>query len=299
MTETAAKPSIISASRRTDIPAFYMAWMMNRLREGTVRYPNPWTGQPHEVSLRPDDVHSIVFWSKDYAPFLEQADELDALGYLYGCHYTITGIPRELEPSVPPWQAAAHTLRRLAARIGPGRVWWRFDPILLTQELGARYYLQLFAEMAQALEGQTERCYFSFADFYGKVQRRLAVEGIPAIDPELSGKQAMVQEMAAIAGERGMSLHACCEDDVVSGVVQKAHCIDADLLSELFPGRRLAAAARPTRESCGCAASRDIGMYDSCPHRCLYCYANQGNERVEARWRRHDPEGEMLVPEGR
>ena len=291
-------PHIVSASRRTDIPAFYMPWFLGRLRAGFARYPHPFTGEPQEVSLRLEHVHSIVFWSKDYAPFLEHADEVEDRGYPYGCHFTITAIPRTLEPGVPEWQQAARSFEVLSRRIGPRRVWWRFDPILLTDEFGAAHYLESFRAMAAALEGLTERCYFSFTALYGKARRRLEAEAVPAYEPELADKQALAQELAQMAAERGMTLHACCCGELVSDAVHKARCVDAGLLTELFPGGSLKPERRPTRKGCGCDASRDIGMYDTCPHGCIYCYANQDRKRVAARWERHDAAAEALVPEG-
>lgn len=293
-TEPPAPLTIISASRRTDIPAFYMPWLMNRLRAGTVSYPNPFNGQVHTVSLRPEHVHSIVFWSKYYGPFLPHIDALQAGGYRFVCHYTITGAPRALEPRVPDWLQAAMALRQLAKRTSPRHVLWRFDPIVFTDELDAAFYLGRFRSLTRALEGATERCYFSFAVFYGKVQRRLGQQGIRAHDPPLDEKRALVAALAEIAGEHGITLYACCQDDLVDERIHKAHCVDGDLLAELFPDRPPVTTPRPTRDGCGCLASRDIGMYDTCAYGCVYCYANHSHAAALAHRRAHDPTAEML-----
>ncbi len=284
--------NIISASRRTDIPAFYMPWFMHRLRAGTVSYPNPFGGQNHTLSLRPEDVHSIVFWSKFYGPFLCHVDELQAQGYAFYAHYTITGAPPCLEPNVPHWEQAVQVFRTLAARTSPRHVQWRFDPILLTDDLDAAFYLDRFRQIAAALEGATTRCYFSFATFYTKVTRRLEKAGIRFIDPPLEARQALVETLAAAASNHGMTLYSCCQADLLSARVRPAHCVDADLLAELFPDRPLTRTARPTREQCGCFASRDIGMYDTCPFGCLYCYANTGQTLTSIH---HDPHSLMLI----
>lgn len=294
--EQPASTHIISASRRTDIPAFYMPWFMGRLRAGLVRYPHPFTKQVLEVSLRPEHVHSIVFWTKNGQPLLPHVDELTERGYGFACHFTITGVPRQLEPGVPSWEDAVSTFAALSSRLGPERIWWRFDPVLLTDDAGPDHYLSRYRVLASALEGMTLRCFFSFADFYGKVRRRLAREQIPARDPELKEKQELTGALAQIASAHGMELFACCNDEVVSGAVRKAHCIEAAELRRLFPGRPLAASVRPTRKLCGCSASRDIGTYDTCPHQCIYCYANQNGLRVKERHSRHDPGADMLVP---
>lgn len=285
---------IISASRRTDIPAFYMPWLMNRLRAGTASYPNPFSGVLQHVSLRPEDVHSIVFWSKDYAPFLPYLDTLQKLGYRSVYHYTITGAGGKLEPCVPPWNQSVAVARELARCTSPRHVLWRFDPLLLTAQVGAEDLCERFGQIAESLSGATQRCYFSFAQFYGKVATRLEQAGIAAYDPPLEAKLALVEKMSEVAAGYGITLYACCQDALVGGKVKKAHCVDGDLLAELFPERPHVTRIQPTREGCGCMASRDIGVYDTCPHGCLYCYANRQHNRAVARYRAHDPQSETL-----
>ncbi|MBN1429335.1 MAG: DUF1848 domain-containing protein [Anaerolineae bacterium] len=287
--------NIISASRRTDIPAFYMPWFMHRLKAGSVDYPNPFGGQLCTVSLRAEDVHSIVFWSKYYGNFLPYIEELTQSGYGFYCHYTITGMPRALEPHVPDWQQAVRAFVEMTARTSPRRIQWRFDPIVFTDALDRNFYIERFRQLARELEGSTYRCYFSFASYYGKVERRLRQSGIQFYDPPLEEKMALVEDMADVADEHGIKLYACCQDALVMGRVQKAHCIDGDLLAELFPDRPLTARPRPTREQCGCIASRDIGMYDTCLYGCVYCYANQSHQAALDRFRQHTLEGVTLV----
>jgi hypothetical protein len=240
-------PTIISASRRTDIPAFYMPWFTNRLRSGTVAYPNPFGGQIHTLSLRAEDVHSIVFWSKFYGPFLRHVDEIQSRGYVFYAHYTITGAPPRREPKVPHWEQAVRAFHDLAARTSPRHVQWRFDPILITDDLGAAYYANRFRQIAAALEGATTRCYFSFAAYYAKAARRLEKAGVHYVDPPLEARQALVETLVAIAADHGITLYACCQADLLNEHVRQAHCVDADLLSELFPDRPLSGTAHPTR----------------------------------------------------
>jgi DNA repair photolyase len=286
---------IISASRRTDIPAFYARWFMNRIRAGSVRYPNPFSNEVYTVSLLPEDVHSIVFWTKYGQPFLPHVDELLERGYRFYCHYTISGAPESLEPHVPSWEEAVLAFRELARRTSPRHVQWRFDPILLTGELDAGYYVVRFRDIATALAGATERCYFSFVSFYGKVRRRLVEVGIRAVDPSVEQKLALTEALADIAGDCDMTLYSCCQEALAGGRVQKASCVDGDLLAALFPDRPRVKKRQPSRDGCGCVASRDIGMYDTCPYGCVYCYANQSHEAALAWYRAHDPKGEMLI----
>jgi hypothetical protein len=174
-------------------------------------------------------------------------------------------------------------------------VQWRFDPILFTEELTADHTLSRFRDIASALAGATERCYFSFASFYGKVRRRLVQAGIRAVDPPIEEKLALTEALADIADGCGMALYACCQEALVGGRVHRASCVDGDLLAELFPDRPHVTKRQPSRDGCGCVASRDIGVYDTCPYGCVYCYANQSHEAALARHRAHDREGEMLI----
>lgn len=279
-------PNIISVSRRTDIPAFYWPWFMGRLRAGWACYVNPFGGRVHSVSLRHQDVLAFVFWSRDYRPALNDLAALDR-HYRFYLHLTITGLPREFEPHAPDTRTAVALCRELAARFGARRVLWRFDPIILSNRTGPAWQVRTFAALAAQLAGATERCYFSFVDFYAKTRRNLArlqdSAGVECREATPSEKQALVGELAGIAARHGIRLYACCEDEVVGGAVHKAHCVDGALVRGLCPGCPEVPAPGPTREQCGCVASRDIGAYDTCRHGCVYCYANSDQELAARR----------------
>jgi len=168
-----SSPFILSASRRTDIPAFYGEWFRNRLRAGWCETRNPFSGQVYRVSLLPRDVLGWVFWSRNYEPFLGALRELHDSGQRFICHFTITNFPRVLEPRVPPLDAAIATARRLAAAFGPDVVQWRYDPILLTQLTPPEWHEGNFAALAGRLEGSARRCIFSFPTMYRKTVRNL------------------------------------------------------------------------------------------------------------------------------
>jgi hypothetical protein len=292
----AAEPLVISASRRTDIPAFYGEWFLNRLRAGYVVAYNPFGGQRYEVSLRREDVAGFVFWSKDFRPFLPALTHVERLGYPFYFQFTITGLPRALEPNVPDWPRAAETARELAARYRPEAVQWRFDPIILTDKITPQATLDRFRRIADALAGHTRRCVFSFVDLYAKVQRNMARyeadHGDPSRTPSAALRRELAEQLAGEAQARGMRLFACCEPDLIGGDIRGARCVDGGLLRELFPGCGASIEPRPSREGCGCTASRDLGAYDTCLHGCLYCYAN-AHKDVALRGR-VDPEGESL-----
>ena len=283
-------PQVISVSRRTDVPAFHVPWFLRRLEEGFAEYRNPFSGKLHRVSLAPGDVRAFVFWTRNPAPLLPHLEAIGKRGAPFYFLYTVNGYPEALERAVPPLDQAARTFQRLAGRVGPERVRWRYDPIYLSRETDAAFHRRNFARIAARLEGLTEACIASFADMYGKVTRnaaKLPGEFQPR-EGEPDERKALLDDLAELAGARGIRLLACCEDALVGGPVGKARCVDPALLDRIAPlgGGKLP--LRPTREECGCAASRDIGAYDTCPHGCVYCYANASPEAALSRYRARD-----------
>jgi len=288
---------IISASRRTDIPKFHASWFMGRVREGRVAVRNPYSGQRSEVSLCPEDVRAIVFWSKDYRPLERHLDELDRRGFRYLFQFTITGLPRIFEERVPDAETAVATARRLAGRTSPAQVLWRFDPIVISDLTGAGETIERFARLARMLEGATQRCTVSFMEFYAKVKRNMApveaAQGLRFRNPAIEEKRAIAGRLAAIAATHGIALVSCCNDDLIQAgggwEVGKGRCVDASLIDALFPDRAGVSKPGPTREACGCALSRDIGAYDTCPQGCFYCYANANQDLARRRHAAQDP----------
>lgn len=293
---------IISVSRRTDIPAFYSEWFMNRIRDGYVRWVNPFSRLIHKISLRPEDVMAFVLWSKNYAPLLPHLDELDASGYRMLFHFTINGLPREFEPRVPDTMEMAKCARSLARRYGADAVLWRYDPVLISSITDKQYHLNRFRELCNALEGHVKRCYFSFTVFHPKVQRNASVlhkqTGIVLHDLPNAERVDIASVLADIACEHGIEMLSCCGDYLVGGKIKKANCTDAALLYRLYPDRTRRLIAAPTREGCGCCECTDIGMYDTCPHGCVYCYANSRAQTALRSCERHDPRSDMLGRNG-
>lgn len=298
---------IISASRRTDIPAFYATWFMHRVRAGFCTAPNPFNAnQIRYVSLRPEDVDAIVFWTRNPRPLLPALDELDARGYCYYFQFTILDNPRQLDPHTPPVAAAVATFRRLADRIGPERVIWRYDPIVLSSITDARFHQERYAWIAAQLRGYTTRSVISVVDDYRKAARRLqtlATQGVvfPKQPPETLPEFAEVMRtLVAAAQQNDMEIMSCAEEIDLTGYgVQPGKCIDDELLARIF-GLQLGLRKDPgQRAACGCVVSCDIGMYDSCLFGCQYCYATSSFARAAANYAAHDPEAPSLRRMGR
>jgi DNA repair photolyase len=289
---------IISASRRTDIAAFYSDWFLRRLEAGYCEWRNPFGGQRYRVSLLPEDCLALVFWTRHPAPIQPHLRGLRERGYHFYFHITINGYSRELESHSPPVERAIDAFRRLSDEISPALTHWRFDPIIQGSETGPEYHLRRFEELSRALEGYTRRCYFSFVDYYGKTKRNLArltqLHGLSFDDPPLERKVELASELAALGKRRGITLYSCCNDGLVGNGVEKSHCVDGDLIRAMRPDAAAALKASPTRQDCGCVASADIGAYDTCPFGCAYCYATNSRAAALERMKQHCEESASL-----
>jgi DNA repair photolyase len=264
---------IISASRRTDIPAFWGDWFMECLRAGEVFVTNPVNRtQVSRVSLAPEQVDCIVFWTKNPAGFLRHLDELDRRGYRYYFQFTLTPYGRDIEPNLPEKSALLAAFCELSDRIGKERVMWRYDPILLNPAYTLRYHAEQFEQFAAALSGKTEKCVISFIDTYGFLKKTFAELGIR--EPELDEMRGLAGLLRPLARNYGLSLASCCEKvDLSPYGIGKNKCVDDELIKRLF-GLDLRYKKDPgQRGECCCMVSRDIGSYRSCLHGCRYCYA--------------------------
>lgn len=288
---------IISASYRTDIPAFYGDWFMHRLRAGFCQVINPCGGLIHRRSLLRQDVDGIVFWTKNIGPFLKYLPEIASRGFPFIVQHAINGYPRELERAIAPLERAMDSAARLAAVHGPRALVWRYDPIILSSLTPFSFHVDNFGRLAHALRGISDEVTISFLQAYQKTRRHLDEAahrcGFLWHDPDLDEKRCLVQALVKIAHANDMQLSVCAQRDLlVPGAVQ-AHCIDARRLSSLA-ATPIRASMRGKRKGCGCFESRDIGAYDSCPHGCVYCYAVQNPAIARSRFRRHNPLSEFL-----
>lgn len=291
---------VVSASRRTDIPCWYPEWFMNRLAAGFAITRNPMNrGQIRRVSLLPADADCFVFWTKDPGrvseggrSFLDVLPLLDAAGHTYYFQFTLTPYGREIERNQRDKADVARDFARLSARVGKERVIWRYDPIILNADRGltVSWHAAEFAKMCGALCRYAEAVTVSFADPYKRLKTDLVREAAPGEAAELAGR------MGETARKHGLRIRACCEAADFSELgIEKAACVDAELIGRLA-GRPLKIKKdKNQRASCNCAESADIGAYDTCPGGCLYCYANRGAASAEKNIALHRADGEFLV----
>ncbi len=295
---------IVSVSRRTDIPALYSQWFMNRMRQGWCLVPNPFNpNQVSWVSLSTAEVDAFVFWSRNPRPLMRHLDELDDMGCRYYFLFTLIGYPDRIDPGSPRQDLSIRTFQELSARVGPERVIWRYDPIVLSSLSGTGFHESNFRLLARELKGATGRSVISFVEPYRKARARMEAAARGSADPVDFGSlpiRGLLSAISEAARENGMEIFSCAsKQDLSEFGINPSKCIDAELISKLFSIEIDAPKDTRQRKECGCAASRDIGVYDTCLFGCSYCYATSSLERAKAEFARHDPGSPSLVGGGK
>lgn len=271
---------ILSASRRTDIPCYYAEWFMNRIKEGFVCVRNPMNPrQVSRISLAPEMVDCIVFWTKNPEPMLPYLGDLQRYPFYF--QFSLTGYGTDVERNVPhKRERMIPVFRKLSEQVGSKRVIWRYDPILFTDRYSEEYHLKAFGQISEALQGYTERCVISFVDTYtknAKAMRELGIQELPEDRlREFAGK------MADIARRNHMSIATCAETvDLADVGIRHSSCIDKALIEEIIGCSLEVGKDKNQRKECGCMQSIDIGTYNTCRNGCRYCYANHSTELVK------------------
>lgn len=289
-----AKAMILSASRRTDIPAFYSQWFINRLRAGEVYIRNPMNHrQVTRLLFSPETVDCIVFWTKDPENMLPLLPQIDQLGYRYYFQYTLTPYGGELEPGLRGLEQRVDTFIRLSKLLGRERVVWRYDPIVFNSSWGFIQHVDAFTELCQRLAPYTDTCVISFVDLYYK-NEPAAKAGLlrPIAEEEM---HETCQAFAQIAAHHHLTVRTCCEAlDFTPDGVLPGSCIDKERLEKVcgFP-----LALKPDsgqRDYCHCFRSTDVGTYNTCPHGCVYCYAAFSAKLVASNRAAYDPDAPLL-----
>ena len=333
----AVAPVIISASRSTDIPAFYAKWFFNRLAKGYCVWRNPFNQEPLYVSFK--NTKAIVFWTKNPKPIIPYLSELDKRGIHYYFQVTLNDYVREgFEPNLPSVEERVETFRNLSNLIGKERVIWRFDPLIITPEITPRNLLSRIWKIGNMLKGNTDKLVFSFVDVlsYRKVQNNLVRDtNCFTKDNVETAEMTAGQKLETVEGlvrlreiwkEQGwnLSLATCAEDiDLDQYGIEHNRCIDGELMKRIFaddeefvyylntghlperdlfgqlsPRKQKSATAlkdKGQRKMCGCMISKDIGMYNTCRHFCVYCYANTSKASVLNNAARHSADSESLI----
>ncbi len=284
---------IISASRRTDIPAFYSEWFLNRIKEGFVLVPNPYNPQMvNKIRLNPDVVDCFVFWTKNPKPMINKLDHLKE--YKYYFQFTVNPYQKDIESNVPPLQKRIDIFKQLADKIGKEKVVWRYDPILINDKYTVRFHKEAFAEIAYQLKEHTERCMLGFIDHYKHIQAEMHKHNIKPLVME------DIREMAVSFYQTiqpyPIHLDTCTVKVDLSDLgIPTGMCIDKELI-ELIIGYPISAKKdKNQRDVCQCIESIDIGTYATCLHGCNYCYAITGNNKLLKNITYHDKTSPKLL----
>jgi DNA repair photolyase len=286
---------IISASRRTDIPAFYSDWFMNRLQEGFVLVKNPMNErQLTRIDLRPESVECIVFWTKNPKNMIDKLNYLDSCKYRYYFQFTLNSYNSAMEPNVPAKAERIETFKVLSDRIGSERVIWRYDPILLAGHITIDDHAHCFDSLAAQLAGHTQRCMISFIDLYRKINRKMQ-----AVNAGVLSENEMEEigaRLVASASHYGITLETCAEKINLAALgIHHGRCID-DRLVAMITGTPIEARKDAgQRDACRCIKSVDIGEYNTCSHHCAYCYANGSPKTIDRNIKAHSAASPLLV----
>jgi len=285
---------ILSASRRTDIPAFYTEWFMNRIREGSVCVINPFNkNQISRVNITPEVVDCMVFWSKDPRPLMKHLDEIDALGYKYYFQFTITAYRRDVELNLNK-KEIIKTFIELSEKIGKEKVILRYDPIFLTDNYSFDFHLKALDVLCDRLKDHTNKIVISFLDDYRKV-----ASNMKGFNLQQLSERSMIEIAGAlveIASRYHLPMETCAEKiDLEELGINHAKCIDGELIEKIvkYPIKHKDKKDK-NRDYCGCMKCIDIGQYDTCVHNCLYCYANVNKERARSNYKLHNPKSPVL-----
>lgn len=284
---------IISASRRTDIPAFYSDWFMERIKDGFVLVRNPLNiHQVSKIKLTPDVVDFIVFWTKNPEPLLNKLDKLQDYNYYF--QFTLNSYDTDIEEYVPnKGKYVLSTFKKLSDMIGKEKIIWRYDPILINDKYSVDYHLKNFEKLAKQLSGYTEKCTISFIDLYRKTEFNLKDVNIKPFDDTTIRK--IAKDLVCIAQNYNLKMDTCAEKiDLSDYGIEHAHCIDADLMEKLTNYQYCLNKDKNQRKECGCVESIDIGAYNTCKNGCKYCYANYNRQCVINNCAQQENNSELL-----
>lgn len=283
---------IINTGCRTDIPAFYSKWLINRIREGYVLVRNPYNpNQVTRYNLSPDVVDCLAFCTKNPEPMLKYLDEIDK--YKQYWFVTITPYGKDIEPNVPNKEKVIESFKKLSKHIGVNSIGWRYDPIFIGNNFDVNKHIYYFEKIAKELKNYTHNCTISFLDLYEKVKRNA-----PEIKPPNHEEQIQIAKVfSKIGKENNMVIHSCCEKTYLSQYGLKCNgCMSKEIVEKAIgcnlnpPNSR-----KNLRESCNCLMGNDIGAYNTCGHLCKYCYANANKGLVIENMKKHNDNSPFLI----
>ncbi len=287
---------ILSVSQRTDIPALYVDWFLNRLRAGFLYVKNPYSDQVINIKLEPEIIDCIIFFTKNPIPILDKLDEIDQMGYHYYFHVTITPYKEDIETNMIDKREVLDSCIYLAKRLSKKHLVVRYDPVFLTEKYTVEYHKKAFEKLCFELKDSTTKIVINFLDIYPKMQRN--IKRLNIIDPDLETRRELIDHFLKVTKQYNMELEVCMKHNLVTGLdVKMAKCIDGELIEEIT-GRIIDNIDVTTKSrACNCMPYVDIGTYDTCTLKCRYCYANNHARSTDINIATHDKTSPILVGE--
>lgn len=284
---------IINTGMRTDIPAFYSEWLLNRIEEGFVYVRNPY--YKHKVtkySLNPSVVDCLAFCTKNPHPLISHLDELKK--YKQFWFVTITPYGKEIEPNVPDKKQVIRDFKSLSNHLGKNAVALRYDPILINDKFDVAMHIRCFEKLLRELKGYTESCTISFLDMYENVKRNALDLRPPSEDEQIE----IVKAFSEIGRESNITIHACCEKEYLKDYgIDITGCMSKEIVERAIGSKLNPPKNNSKRTMCNCLMGNDIGAYNSCMHLCKYCYANVNQGIVKQNIEKHNPKSPFVIGE--
>lgn len=282
---------ILQTGMRTDIPAFYSQWFINRIKAGYVLVRNPYN--PSSVTryeINPDVVDLIAFCTKNPAPMLKYMDVLKPYGQYW--FVTITPYGKEIEPNVPDKRQVLEDFKTLSKFVGVDSIGWRYDPIFLNDKYSIDFHIETFEQMAREFSGYTKTCIISFIDLYKKV-----IKNFPqACMVEKEKRLKIGKAFAEIGRQYDITIKACAEGDELAPYgVDCSGCLTQEVYETVLHTKLDMPKIKGQRNECACFFGNDIGAYDTCRHFCKYCYANTDYKAVLSNSKLHNPDSPFLI----
>lgn len=282
---------ILFTSGRTDIPAFYSEWFVNRIKAGFLDVRNPYhKEQVTRYSLTPNLVDCLVFCTKNPKPMFAHLKEFENFGRYF--FITITPYGKDVEPFVPEKDEVIQSFIELSKAVGSEKVCWRYDPIFINSTYSVAYHIREFKNMCEKLCGYTDRVIISFIDLYAK-----SVKNFPGVkEVSLADQKFLAGAFSSIASKFSMSIETCAEEYDLSALgVKKGACVSKQIIEGATGLRLMNTGIQRLRKHCSCMPMRDIASYNCCPHLCKYCYANYDENSVRKNYAKHNPLSSFLI----
>lgn len=280
---------ILFASGRTDIPAFYSNWFINRVKAGFVDVRNPFN-QKLVSRIYFSDVDLIMFCSKNPLPMI---NKLDILKVPVLFHVTITSYGKDVEPNIPDKRLIIEGVKKLSLVLGIDNVVVRYDPIFLSDKYNVDYHIKAFDKLCKNLNGYVNKIIVSFMDEYKNVRSNKNILKYRAFTRDDYKK--IGEAFSKSAMDNGMSVQTCFEDeDLTQYGFVKGECLSHEL-AYILTGKKFKSSNVRKEKKCECVQMVDIGDYNSCLHMCKYCYANYDEKAVSSNFERHDDNSSLLI----